>query len=402
MNHIQYSELSKTLTNRMDKTIKKNQGIYFTPPKTVYKNLQLLEPYITDIKNVLEPSCGSCEFVLALQQKYQHLDITAIEYNEMIYQSISKDINNVRLLHLDFLQYNETMGYDLIIGNPPYVVIKKEKKLSIYSKYYEGRPNLFILFILKSLTLLHENGILSFILPKNFLNCLYYDKTRTFIYNHFKIIDIIHCEDPYLETSQETILFILQKNKDVSNNEMYSFLKHPYTIFGTMKDIQILKSLYQNSTSLYHLNCKVNVGTIVWNQCKKSLTNDMTKTRLIYSSDIKNNSLVTQNYKNNEKKNYIDKKGSNQPTLVVNRGYGIGHYQFEYCFISGEFEYLIENHLIEIQPIHTMEKNELEGFYQKIIQSFQNPKTQRFIQHYFQNNSINSNELCYILPIYEI
>jgi type I restriction-modification system DNA methylase subunit len=402
MINIKYSDLSQTLTNKIDKTIKKKQGIYFTPPKTINENLQLLEPYIKDIKNVLEPSCGSCEFILALQKKYHYLDMTAIEFNETIYESISKSINNVRLLHLDFLEYNEKVGYDLIIGNPPYVVIKKEKKLSIYSKYYDGRPNLFILFILKSLTLLNENGILSFILPKNFLNCLYYDKTRSFIYNNYKIINIIHCKDSYIETSQETILLIIQKSKHIFNNEIYSFVKYPYTIFGTIEDIQILKSLYQNSTSLYDLNCKVNIGTIVWNQCKKILTDDTTKTRLIYSSDIKNNSLVIQNYKNNEKKNYIDKKGSNQPTLVVNRGYGIGHYQFEYCFIQGDFEYLIENHLIAIQPIHTMENNELKDFFKKIIQSFQNPKTQKFIQHYFQNNSINSNELCYILPIYDI
>ena len=39
--------------------IKQNNGIYFTPPSCVVRNIKLLEPYMNTIKNILEPSCGA-------------------------------------------------------------------------------------------------------------------------------------------------------------------------------------------------------------------------------------------------------------------------------------------------------------------------------------------------------
>jgi hypothetical protein len=101
-----------------------------------------------------------------------------------------------------------------------------------------------------------------------------------------------------------------------------------------------------------------------------------------------------------KKKNYINKKGNTNPLLVINRGYGIGKYKFEYCSIEGGTEYLIKNHLICIKYNSPIENDELIHLYQKIIQSFNNQKTIEFIQLYFGNNAINTNELKNILPIY--
>jgi len=76
-----FSELSISLTKKINKNDKKNNGIYFTPPETIQENIKYLKPYMNDIQNVLEPSCGSCEYILALKEKYE-LDITGIEFNE--------------------------------------------------------------------------------------------------------------------------------------------------------------------------------------------------------------------------------------------------------------------------------------------------------------------------------
>ena len=85
-----------------------------------------------------------------------------------------------------------------------------------------------------------------------------------------------------------------------------------------------LNNLYENSKHLYELDFNVNVGNVVWNQCKKDLTDDENKTRLIYSSDIIDNKLHTKTYANKDKKNYINKEGDNSTLLVINRGYGMG------------------------------------------------------------------------------
>ena len=85
--NINYSNLSISLTKNINSNEKKNFGIYFTPPKTIIKNINILEPYMSKVKNVLEPSCGSCEYILMLNQKYD-LNIVGIEYHKDIYEGI--------------------------------------------------------------------------------------------------------------------------------------------------------------------------------------------------------------------------------------------------------------------------------------------------------------------------
>ena len=45
----QYSRLSHALTKKLDKNIKKENGIYFTPPETVNKTFDVINPYIENI-----------------------------------------------------------------------------------------------------------------------------------------------------------------------------------------------------------------------------------------------------------------------------------------------------------------------------------------------------------------
>lgn len=401
---VKYSELSRKLTTKLNKNEKKNNGIYFTPPETIYKNIKFLEPFMKNRMKVLEPSCGSCEYIVRLNNINPNINITGIELNKTIFESIKQyNSDNITLLNKNYLTHKFNTKFDLIIGNPPYFVMKKKDVDKSYYNYFDGRPNIFILFIIKSLELLNNKGILSFVLPKSFLNCLYYDKTRKHILKNYNILNIIECDDNYIETKQDTIILILQ-NKKPTNNISYSIKISGYTILGNQDNIKVIKKLYNNSKTLFDLNYKVNVGNIVWNQCKNDLTDDNTKTLLLYSSDITNNKLSIKKYSNKEKKNYINKKGDNTPLLVINRGYGVGSYKFNYCLINENdtINYLVENHLICIKYSNSIEKEKLIDKYKQIIKSFKNKKTAEFIKLYFGNNAMNTTELCKILPIYNI
>lgn len=407
-----YSERSYLLTKQLQKEDKRKQGIYFTPPKCVLNTLQKLKQYIDNSQsklNILEPSCGSCEFISKLTQQYPSSNIVGIEKNSQIYESI-KELNkdNLSIIHTDFLTYepmtssNTASLYDLIIGNPPYFVMKKTQVDSKYYDFYTGRPNIFILFILKCLNMLEKNGVLAFVLPKSFLNCVYYDRTRAYIHLNFQILDISESTDKYIETQQPTIVFILKNTKITAGNTKYVLEKNGFTIFGPEKQIKELTTLYEDSKTLYNLGFRVSVGKVVWNQCKSILTDDKTKTRLIYSSDIVNGELSMKKYKNKDKKNYIDKPGIHKPMMILNRGYGVGKYCFNYCILDGSITYLIENHLICIEYKKKIIKNRLMTLFHKIEKSFQNEKTNKFISLYFGNSAINTTELANILPIYNM
>lgn len=403
-----FSELTMSLTKSIGKQDKQNNGIYFTPIGIVNKTLQYLEPYMENVKKILEPSCGSGEYINGLTLLYSHLELDCIEFYKPIYDSIKSfekttTDSKISIYNEDYLTSTTIEGkkYDLIIGNPPFYVMKKTDVERKYWEYFDGRPNIFILFILNSLEKLEEGGIISFILPKNFLNCLYYDKTRKHIAENYSVIMIDECSDDFIETKQETIIFIIQNNvPEKGENLKYILHQNEYTIFGMETNINELKNMYHNSSTLAKMNFSVNVGTVVWNQCKDILTHDKNETLLIYSSDIKNNKLKIKKYSNEEKKNYIKKEGNDSPLLVINRGYGKGEYKFDYCLIEGGFDYLIENHLICIRYNGEVNNDELIKMYKKIIKSLENEKTKRFISLYFGNNAINTSELCNILPIY--
>jgi hypothetical protein len=175
-----------------------------------------------------------------------------------------------------------------------------------------------------------------------------------------------------------------------------------YTIFAIPEMKVKITKLYENSKSLFELGFKVSVGNVVWNQCKDILTDDATKTRLIYSSDINDNALIIKNYTNDDKKNYINKPGITRPMIVINRGYGVGEYKFNFCIIDEKKEYLVENHLICIEAAKEDElsRKALLQSYKKIILSLNDKRTSEFISIYFGNNAINTTELNHILPIY--
>lgn len=395
-----YSQLSKDITKQLTKKEKKDNGIYFTPPSTVIKNIRYLKKLNMNFERILEPSCGTGEFLNALSSRLPESSIVAVEKNTTIYDSLQNQFpERIQIYNDDFITRNIDDKFNLIIGNPPYFVLKKKDVPSIYNDYYTGRPNIFIIFIIKSLSLLAEDGILSFVLPKSFTNCLYYDNTRNFINENYTILNIENCDDKYIETKQETITFVIQNKKPQKKNKFVLKINN-FTIFGSKKMIAKIKKLYKNSTNLDKLGFTVNVGNVVWNQCKDILTTDSTQTRLIYTSDISNKQLGCKQYKNEQKKNYINKEGENKPLLVLNRGYGVGTYNFEYCLINCDFDYLIENHLVCIRSKENKPDDILIAMYKKIMSSFENEKTKEFIKLYFGNSAVNTTELIFILPIY--
>ena len=138
MNAELYSQLSYELTSELDTKEKKRFGIFFTPKNIILDCIDFILNLITP-NTILEPSCGSGEFVKVLNEKLHLKDIDAIEYNESIYDRLQHvewgAQNTITTFELDYLKYKTDKKYDLIIGNPPYFVMKKgdvDKKYNTY------------------------------------------------------------------------------------------------------------------------------------------------------------------------------------------------------------------------------------------------------------------------------
>ena len=404
----EFSELTINITKQLSKTVKKEEGIFITPKTIIKKLIEYIKQFIViDTSNkyeILEPSCGTCEIVKYIDELFDNITIDAIENNEFIFDKI-KNIsfkNDVNLQKCDFIKYITNKLYDMIIGNPPYLVIDKNNVPEQYNKYIIGRPNLFGLFIIHSLSMLKNNGILAFIIPKSFLNSSYYSTIRNYMKQNGEILNIIDFEKDggFIDTQQSTFGLIYRKTETIDNPIECNYSIKFNNNFMFSEDANSLRQILNGSTTLSKLGLFVKTGNIVWNQRKSQLTNDNTKTLLLYNSNItKNNSISLLDFSNDEKKQYINMDGVNDTVIVVNRGNGNSAYKLNYALVNGSQKYLVENHLNVIYS-PSISGNELNELFNKIINSFKNPKTQQFINNFLGNNGLSKTELETVFPIY--
>lgn len=400
----QYSALTIDITASLSKTEKKADGIFITPRVIIKKLFDEIVLFIdkTILLKILEPSCGTCEIVNYCDERFSKPEIHAIEKNSKLFTGISgiQFKHPVQLFNQDFLTYEPMMKYDFIVTNPPYYVCSKKDIPKKYHEFVHGRPNIFAIFIIHSISMISPGGLLAFIVPRSFLNSLYYYKTRNHIKDTCDILKIIDFtnDNKFIDTEQGTFGIILKKKTVVAFPTDCAFSMKISNHFIFTHDSELLRSIFEGATTIAKMGLKVRTGSVVWNEHKSILTSTATSTKLIYNSNItKQNTIEMKQYKNVEKLQYINMDGRHQPVLVVNRGNGNSKYQLTYAFIESG-PYLIENHLNEIyDPTEGTDSKEI---YEKIMNSFKNPRTQLFIDVYLGNNGLSKTELETIFPIY--
>ena len=138
----------------------------------------------------------------------------------------------------EFKEIMDGGGFDVVIGNPPYVFtrdIKFQDSFKEYiDKYYfsgdksisksharqSGKVNLYAVFLIKSIHLLREGGLFSFIIPNNLLRTTTYDVIRKFILDNCKIIKIVDMGTGVFEgVTASTIILVLQKESDKTKRD---------------------------------------------------------------------------------------------------------------------------------------------------------------------------------------
>jgi adenine-specific DNA-methyltransferase len=195
----------------------------------------------------------------------------------------------------EFKEVFEQGGFDVIIGNPPYVrpenVDKKERNYYINSGAFEktfGRFDLYILFIEKALKLLKENGYFAFIIPSSFFNQNYAKELRFWILKDFEILRILDLSDikVFKVAMVQTCIVVIRKKKpnqthkilikkpstvsQIDNKEIAthvlqsSFLKMPQCMIRTDIDVEaynIIEKIEKNNLKMNNI-CYIVIGAV--------------------------------------------------------------------------------------------------------------------------------------------
>ena len=394
----EYTKESIDYLKNTDIKKRKKLGQYFTP-KSI-RELLLSKLPKKDNADILDPACGSGEFLLSCKKYFKNPILYGFDIDKKLINIASKLVKNASIKNFDFLNIDiNKKKYDYIIGNPPYFELKLNEEIK--KKYFDiikGRVNIFSLFIKTGLDLLKDGGYLAYVVPPSMNNGAYFSKLREYIIKNSSLeyLHIIDGADNFHLANQKVMLIILKKTNSKKSSK-YIFKKNGITIFT--EDKKFLNNAYENTVSLKDIGYTVKTGNIIWNEHKEKLTNDKNNsTLLIWASNINNGKIIIGYTKG--KPQYIKNISSDliikSRVVVVNRITGSSKDINIKAAIVNEKEFVCENHVNVIYMSKNANQNySLEDIF-KALQDKTNIKVMRLISG---NTQISKTELERLLPI---
>ncbi|MEM1703825.1 MAG: N-6 DNA methylase [Zestosphaera sp.] len=373
-------------------------GQFFTPKSLRNKLLSKLPRLHRPL--VLDPACGTGEFLLSAKEYFINPELHCWEIDEDLVEIARRVVPEAKVELVNSLVKPFREEFDVVLGNPPYFEFKPDVATRVrYKEVLHGRANIYSLFIYLGIRLLKPNGYLAFVVSSSMNNGAYFKKLREYI---VKNCDIVYLEkiddpyvfaDPYFKVNHTFQLLVLKK---AENTGKYVFKHHGILVFT--EKYEYLRKVFSTSTTLKDLGYRVQTGKVVWNQNKDKLTNDPREgVLLIWSHNIRNGTLVLGN--DPYKPQYVKwdaKKADKGPAIVVNRV--VGHPSraiLRAALVPPNVQFVAENHVNVIYPPPGATLEELKD----IVRQLNSCEVNNIIKEITGNTQISKTELENLVPI---
>ena len=199
----------------------------------------------------------------------------------------------------EFPKIFELGGFDVVIGNPPYVFGGNEgisdKEKDFFKSNYEtgnGKINLFTLFIEKSYRILRDKGAFSFIIPNTFLRVRSYHESRKFFIDKFSFKELADLGTDIFEGAVTTAMILVAFKELPNKDSKIRIIKDFSGAYNelTLKDVlvnnyiitsnvsndksEILKKINNNSIALGD-ECKEMIFGVVITKNKEEVVSEI-------------------------------------------------------------------------------------------------------------------------------
>lgn len=211
-------------------------------------------------------------------------------------------------------------GFDIVIGNPPYVFARNseqkgfspENKTYFYNNYElaEYQVNLYPLFIEKSCLLLKEKGHLAYITPNNWLTINTNKNLRKFILNKSSIKVVNFLNQVFDSVAVDSSIIIFNNWQSKSEISLFEYIDHFKLVrkietkyFLQLKDYLINIDILKNDDAINLINkienksvllseiasVKVGLGAYGINRGNPPQTKEMIENRIYHSTTKETN-----------------------------------------------------------------------------------------------------------------
>src|SRR5690606_17458219 len=169
-------------------------------------------------------------------------------------------------------------GFNIVIGNPPYVFTRDVEFDGNFKKYIEdeyfskmirgkksksnqsGKINLFAIFIVKGLFVSSENGYLTYIIPNNILRTTTYDVVRRYLLENSHIEQIVDLGSGVFDNvTASTVVLGLSKKAttsktkvitEINSIERYDFSTKVFDQSQFLENVSYSFNIYMDELSL--------------------------------------------------------------------------------------------------------------------------------------------------------
>lgn len=243
---------------------------------------------------------------------------------------------------------------DVVVCNPPYRKMPASEVANLrklYGEVIDAQPNLYGLFIALSVRLLKVGGTAALVTPTSYLSGQYFSRLRTFLLSNADVLRIGMVSDRkgiYIDVQQETALTMLRRTQPkeshatqtevsvVAADGSYksvglSSLPNSGTTWPIPRspgDEALLRKVKSAPARLSDYGYAIRVGSFVWNRdtretyasaSEASAAGANSAVPLLWSRDIKGNSLVFDRDRGTDGDHPFVDMGSVEHSFIVRR-----------------------------------------------------------------------------------